>query len=460
MDEKDVNQAAEDNSVMTLTQDEIDTIGEILNISMGSAATAMSALLDKQVIITPPAVTQKVMNSLDYKELEPAILVKIQYIEGLTGNNVMLFRQHDIQVILNLLMGTDDEPRDDFEFDDISMSAACEVMNQMMGASATALSEVLGKTINISTPDAFVIADQPLDEFVGTSEGNQVIAVSFGLVIKDVMNTSFASIIPSDFAQMIIDQVLGDQAKVLESIPEAQKPPAPVPAASAESSQPQQSAANSAPTPPSPPPAMPPIPPAANPVQQAPSPMPQTPPAVPQPAPVPQMPMTNEANPYYPYPPAGYPGMPQYPYYPPYNNMQPNMQPMPPMSAPAAPDYQSAGVIRQPMDVKTAQFPDFTQQGGMGSSGAMNASMELLMNVPLNVTVEIGKTKRKIKDIMEFGQGTVVELEKQAGAPVDIVVNGQLIARGDVVVIEDNFGVRITEILGTENLVNSLGKAK
>ena len=80
------------------------------------------------------------------------------------------------------------------------------------------------------------------------------------------------------------------------------------------------------------------------------------------------------------------------------------------------------------------------------------------MNVNLDVSVEIGRTKRKIKEITEFGQGTVIELEKQAGAPVDIVVNGQLLAHGDVVVIGDNFGVRITEIVGVQNLVDSLNK--
>ena len=81
------------------------------------------------------------------------------------------------------------------------------------------------------------------------------------------------------------------------------------------------------------------------------------------------------------------------------------------------------------------------------------------MNVPLNVAIEVGKTKKKIKDIMDFTQGTVLELEKQAGAPVDIIVNGQLIARGDVVVIDDNFAVRVTGIVNKEELMETvLGK--
>ncbi len=138
--------------------------------------------------------------------------------------------------------------------------------------------------------------------------------------------------------------------------------------------------------------------------------------------------------PYYPYPP-----YPQMPYgYPP-------------------PQPASQGVIKQGASVQPAQFPNFSDQTQMFSgTPAQGSNLGLIMNVPLNVSVEIGKTRRKIKEIMDFSQGTVIELEKQAGAPVDIVVNGQLIARGDVVVIDDNFGVRVTEIVGTKELIDSL----
>ena len=142
---------------ITMNSLEIDTIGEILNISMGSAATAISTMLDRQVVISTPTVVMRKFNALDYAALEPAMLVKISYVEGISGSNVMIFRQKDMQIILNLLMGNDDPPSDDFTFDELSMSAACEVMNQMMGASATALSEFLGRPINISTPEAMVV---------------------------------------------------------------------------------------------------------------------------------------------------------------------------------------------------------------------------------------------------------------------------------------------------------------
>ncbi|MEG1778389.1 MAG: chemotaxis protein CheC, partial [Angelakisella sp.] len=122
---------------LVLTPMEIDAIGEVLNISMGSAATAVSSMLDKQVIITTPKVSVENVNNIDYTKLEPALVVKITYTEGISGSNVMVFSQKDMQLILNQLMGVDDPISDNFVFDDLSMSAACEIMNQMMGASAT-----------------------------------------------------------------------------------------------------------------------------------------------------------------------------------------------------------------------------------------------------------------------------------------------------------------------------------
>ncbi len=139
----------DNNQQAMLSSMELDTIGEILNISMGSAATAVSSMLDKQVVISTPNVLQKKFDSMEYTALEPAMLVSIRYVEGISGTNIMVFRQRDMQIILNLLMGNDDPPSDDFEFDELSMSAACEVMNQMMGASATALSDFLAMTVNI-----------------------------------------------------------------------------------------------------------------------------------------------------------------------------------------------------------------------------------------------------------------------------------------------------------------------
>ena len=137
---------------MILSPLEQDAIGEVMNISMGSAATAVSQMLDKQVEITTPVVRAERLGDIKYDNYEPALLVKIVYTTGITGANIMVFRQHDMQIILNTLMVIPDPPSDDFVFDELSISAACEVLNQMKGSSATALAEFLGKTIHISTP--------------------------------------------------------------------------------------------------------------------------------------------------------------------------------------------------------------------------------------------------------------------------------------------------------------------
>ncbi len=444
MDEELKEQQGTDEEVL-LSNEDTDVIGEILNISMGSAATAISTMLDQQVLISTPTVEVKKFSKLDYVALEPAMLVKIGYVEGISGNNVMIFRQRDMQVILGLLMGEDGPPSDDFEFDELSISAACEVMNQMMGSSATALSEVLGRMVNISTPEAVVVDDEnTYHEAMGISEGESIVSISFTLTIEGVMDTSFASIMDIDLTKDIISTVLGDYNEEIEQIQPMEAAPQPAPAA-----MPPQ------PMPISPPPveqqAMPTQPmempmPAAMPPQPE---MPMAPPAAPAPTAMPPQPMEmppaqmQQAPPGYPggyqYPvPPGYPQMPMQPY--------PYPQQMDGFGAPPAP--------KQQYNVQTPQFPQFTS--GQTGSPETPSNMDLLMQVSLDVSVEIGKAKRKIKEIVDFGQGTVIELNKQSGAPVDIVVNGCLLARGDVVVIEDNFGVRITEIVGAKELMDSL----
>lgn len=421
---------------------EIDTIGEILNISMGSAATAISTMLDKQVVISTPIVELKKFSVMDYAALEPAILVKISYVEGISGSNVMIFRQRDMQIILNLLMGNTDEPSEDFVFDELSMSAACEVMNQMMGASATALSDVLGRVVNISTPEASVVgSEDTYSEAVNVKEGDEIVAVSFQLTIDGVMDSNFASILNHELVKEIVGQVLGEQ----EEEPQAAVPSAPAESAPAPTPAP---AAPSTPTPPpAPAPAAAPNPPAA---PSAPAPVP--PGAQPAPGYVPPAAAYPEGAAPAPYQQPPYPGYPPYYGYPGYPPAA--YPPYPGYGAPAEESHSSHVIKPSAVNVQTPQFPQFGVQNS--ATPNVNGNMDLLMGVALDVSVEIGKAKRKIKEIIEFGQGTVLELNKQAGAPVDIVVNGRLLARGDVVVIDDNFGVRITEILGTKELMESL----
>jgi len=105
------------------------------------------------------------------------------------------------------------------------------------------------------------------------------------------------------------------------------------------------------------------------------------------------------------------------------------------------------------VNVKRAQFPDFDQ----GSSVApLPQNMALIQDVPLQVTVQLGKTRMSIKEILELGEGSIVELDKLAGEPVDLLVNGKLVAKGEVVVIDENFGFRVKDIISPADRINNL----
>ncbi|MEG0648943.1 MAG: flagellar motor switch phosphatase FliY [Oscillospiraceae bacterium] len=435
----ETNQAA-----TTLSPMEIDAIGEVLNISMGAAATAVSSMLDKMVTITTPKVDVESISTLDCGALEPAIIVKITYTEGLDGSNVMVFRQKDMQVILNQLMGIEESSAEEFVFDELSMSAACEVMNQMMGAAATALAEFLGIPINISTPTAEIMDNEhTFQKTVGLDDDVEIISVLFDMNIQGVMNTEFISVLPSALAKMIVSKFMPEETEVPKLPdpvqPQMQPPTQPQmqPPTQPQMQQPTQPQMQAPVQPQYEPPMQPQYEPPrmVQPVQQQMQP-PQMPPQQMQP-PMGGMP------PYYPYqqPPQGYP------YY-----YAPPVSPVPPQQR------YDASEQADPVNIRNVQFPEFGRQNPSGQEPIMGKNVELLMNVPLDVAIEIGQTKKKIRDIMNFVQGTVIELDKQAGAPIDIVVNGQLIAHGDVVVIDDNFGVRITEIVGTKELLNSLEK--
>lgn len=383
---------------------EIDAVGEILNISMGAAATAVSELLNAKVWITTPQVNVVKAADLNYDRLEPAICVKIVYVSGISGQNMMVLKQDDVQLILNQLMGNPLVVSPDFEFDEMNISAVSEVMNQMMGASATALSDLLGISVDISTPTPYLIEQTNFCQLAELDPEETIVAVTFNLSVDGVMNSEFMSVMSVELAKSLsgkmIDKFNGDAAESESQAQEAVPASAPAPA-------PQQTAAAPAPAP------------------------------APQPAPMPQQGAQAPAG--YPYPPQGQPqGYPGYGYGGQYAAYGAYPPPVP------------------PVNIQNAQLHQFDAMD-FGLPADQKDNLKLLMGVPLEISVEIGTAKRKVKDILEFQQGTIIELERQAGAPVDVVVNGNLIARGDVVVIDDNFAVRITEIVKS-NLMDTLSK--
>ena len=478
---------------------EKDAIGEIMNITMGSAATAVSNMLSAKVWITTPTVTIEKAKDLIYPELEPSIHVKIKYIQGVSGENVLVLKQDDVQLILDQLMGLPLEVTDDFEFDEMNISAVCEVMNQMMGASATALSELISTPIDISTPQAEVSKDSVGVNPYGIPPEDNVCVVRFKLTIDNVINSEFISVmtieLAKEMAQKMIAAYSGGGAE------EKKKEEEPSSNLSQDEIQALLSGAGSSGT-------------AEEPAQPAPQPAQQTAPqggalsqdeinallngvnaqtSQPSPQPAPQtaqtaynqqaqnmqgvppqmngMPQQNMAQPNISnqagvsqqagmpqqgavssqgtMPPQG--TMPQM-------NMQPGAMPdggyygMPYGYPPMQPVQKGSAVNVQAVQLQS--FEDYTNKD---LNADQNDNLKLLMGVPLDVTVELGSTRKKVKEILDFTQGTIIELERQAGSPVDIIVNGHLIAKGDVVVIDDNFAVRITEIIKSKFLDN-LGK--
>ncbi len=457
----------------TFNEMEIDAIGEIMNISLGASATAVSTLLGNTVHITTPVVRILRDQDFDFRRLEPAVAVEIAYVEGLDGSNVMMFSRNDVRIIVGMLMGME-IPEETFELDEINRSAICEVMNQMMGSSATALSEFLGMTVNISTPKAFEVASEAefREKYFVTTDGSKVV-VSFDLEVEGKLKSEFLNIMSEDLAKRLLKPFqagFANEAPKAAPEPEAAAPaaeaasagggtlsqaeiealmgggaaeaaPTPEPAASAGGGTLSQAeiealmgggAAEAAPTPePAPAPA-----PEVQPVPQMTAPQMQ---AAPQMQPMPQMMPVYQQS-------AQDPMMLQL-----ITQMQQSQMQMMEMinemkkggtakrEAPAEPS------IIRPLD--SASFDG----EGEGGDGEDHVNQEMLLKVPLEVSVEIGRAKKLVGDILEFTQGSLVVLDKMAGEQADLYVNGQCIARGDVVVVEDNFGIRITEII-TRNL--------
>ena len=366
-----------------LTDDEKDAIGEIANISMGTSATTLFSLVNRKVNITTPVVEMCRWKHVIEEYEKPCVFIQIKYTIGLDGANILVLKEHDVKVITDLMMGGDGTNTDG-ELGELHLSAISEAMNQMMGSSATSLSSMLGKMIDISPPEASLV---DLMEF---KEGGEIapflegefVRVSFRLQIDELVDSTIIQLYPTEFAKSLYETFIGNQ-NASQSAPEPEPAPAPAPYT-------------------------PPV--AEMPGQQAMG-MPQM-----------QQPMPGM-------------GMPQ---------MQ---QPMPGMGMPQMQQPMSGMGMPQmmpQMNIQPVQFQSFSNDMAAMTS---QENIGLIMDVPLEVTVELGRTRKSIADILDFAPGTIIELDKIAGEPIDVLVNGKFVAKGEVVVIEESFGIRVTEII-------------
>ncbi len=363
-----------DSSVATVSEERLspeegDALGEIANISMGTAATTLSVLVNNRVEITTPSLSYVTVQDLKENSEAPCVFIYISYQAGLEGKNVLVLKEHDVKIITDLMMGGDGTNTES-ELSELHLSAISEAMNQMMGSASTSMSSMINEMVDISPPTARRIDFQAtaLDDVMGDMEGQLFVQVSFEMKIGDLVDSEIMQLYPMDFARMIYERFKMTMDGVTE---EAAEQPAPQPAA-----QPQ-------------------------PVAQ-PTPQPQA-----QPQPAMQQPMM---------------GMPQ----------QMGGMPM-------------YGMPPQDLNIQPAQFQSFMPAQNL--DGIAPENIDLIMDVPLEVTVELGRTSKAIKEILDFSPGTIIELDKLAGEPIDVLVNGKFVAKGEVVVIEESFGIRVTEII-------------
>lgn len=373
-----------------LSDIEKDAIGEVANISMGTSATTLFSLVNRKVNITTPVVTLATWDTLidDYEK--PCVFIQIKYTVGLDGSNILILKEQDVKIITDLMMGGDGTNTDG-ELGELHLSAISEAMNQMMGSSATSLSSMLGKMIDISPPQASLIN---LNEFKNAEDiagflTDTFVKIAFRMQIGDLVDSTILQLYPIEFARSLYETFINQQMGGMTEEPVKEEAPEPAPA---------------------------PIP--------EPAPMP-----VPEPQPVPMQ--QPDMSAYQQMPQMGMPqmGMPMY------------QQPMMPQMG--MPMYQQMPQMA-PVNVQPAQFQTFSPQA---SQPVPQENMGLIMDVPLEVTVELGRTKKSIAEILDFAPGTIIELDKIAGEPIDVLVNGKFVAKGEVVVIEENFGIRVTEII-------------
>jgi len=359
---------------------EQDALGEVGNISFGSSATALSALLGQKVDITTPSLSMINRNKLEEEFPHPYVAIQVEYTVGLIGMNLLVIKQSDAAIIADLMLGGDGlNPKP--ELGEIQLSAVQEAMNQMMGSAATSMSTVFNQKVDISPPTIDLMNISKNEGRDNIPDDDLLVKISFRLRIGELIDSNLMQLLPLNFSKKIVKSLMGESDEELAPATAPVEQPTPPPVATSQ----------------------------------------------PQPAPqVPQQPMYQQ--PMY----AQQPATPVY------------QQPM--YQMPQQP-------TQQPVNVQQAQFTSF-EATNITQSEARNLNM--LLDIPLQVAVELGRTKRSVKEILELSGGSIIELDKLAGEPVDILVNNRLIAKGEVVVIDENFGVRITDILSQAERLNNL----
>lgn len=403
-EDSNVSSSASENMEDAITETDKDLLGEIGNISMGSASTALYQLINQQVNITTPVVSVTTLKEIKEGFETPNIVLDIEYIAGIVGRNILIIKTYDGLVISNLMMGGDGNVTDIHELSELEISAVSEAMNQMIGSAATSMATMFGRKVDISPPTSKVVTDDLVPISDSIPEDQPIVKVSFKMTIGDIVDSNIMQIFPIETAKNIVAIMTGEDSanKTSESQPEKLKEEPIVNKEIHTQPEPQMQQNVSEPQ-----------------MQYE---QPQMQMQQQQYAPQQQM--------------QGY-GQPQ---------MQSYMQ---------QPQMYGGGQVQQyaqPVEVHQAAFEPLTPQNSVPPI----KNIDLIMDVPLDISVVLGRTKKSIQDILNLGAGSLIELDKLAEEPVEILVNGKQIALGEVVVVDENFGVRITSIVSNVERLRSL----
>jgi len=362
----DSNDKKEENRDDVLSDIEKDLLGEIGNISMGSASTALSTIINQQVNITTPVVGITTLKELRSTFEMPNIALDVKYTSGIVGENLLVMRIIDAAVIANLMMGGDGHPEVE-TLSEIELSAVSEAMNQMIGSAATSMATMLLREVNISPPTSEMLDKDTPVLTSGITDDELIVEVAFKLKIGDLVDSSIMQVLPIETAKKISSIMMGVQGG--DSSETATKKEEPSKAESQKT------------------------------VQEV------------------------------------------------YN------QPHPKETVQYVEEkYERAN--HPPVEVQKAAFQPLEQS----QTYSAPKNIDLIMDVPLEISVVLGRTKKNIRDILNLGTGSLIELDRLAEEPVEILVNGKKVAYGEVVVVDENFGVRITSIISNEERVKSLGR--
>ena len=364
--------SSEDIEQEVLTDIEKDLLGEVGNISMGSAATALSTIIGKKVNITTPTIKVSTLKEIKEGFETPNVLLDVKFVSGIMGGNLLIMKISDAAVIANLMMGGDGVVEKNVkELSEIEVSAVSEAMNQMIGSAATSMATMFKREVNISPPISSVCDENTEDLCEDITENEKVVFTSFRMTIEDLVDSSIMQILPTITSKKIISIMMGtDEEESLESVNEVENK---VASSSSEILSLEEEISNNF--------------------------------------------GVKESSNY---------------------------------------SYESKPIEthKEPVQVKEATFGQLTSTGVQN----MPNNIDLILDVPLEISVVLGKTKKNIRDILNLSSGSLIELDKLAEEPVDILVNGKKIAYGEVVVVDENFGVKITGIVSGEERIKTLGK--